>query len=478
MESWTAPVALLSEYAFRLAFALYVLLRRKGRNATTLAWILVILIVPLIGVVLYLLVGEVRIGARRARRHEEIVGRVRKRMLERAPSQPYPELPRQYVPIATLAEAVGDTLPRGGNLVDLEGDTERVIDALVRDIDAARRYCHLLYFIYLDDGSGRRVADALRRAAGRGVECRLLVDAVGSRAFLRSGLRRSLEAAGVRVEAALPASLFRVAFARIDLRNHRKLTVIDGRIAYTGSQNIADASFAPKRRYAPWVDATLRIEGPVVRDLHELFVEDWYLDAGEPLDHLLVEEIPPLRGGIPVQVMGTGPGSYNEALEQLVQAAIHLSREELILTTPYFVPDEGTVTALATAARRGVATTLVVPRRNDSRLVAAASRAFYQDLLDAGVEICEFTAGLLHAKTLTLDRDLALVTTANLDRRSFDLNFEISTVVYDSDFASQLRFLQRSYVERSVRIEPSRWACRPWTVRALHNAAGALSPLL
>jgi cardiolipin synthase len=238
------------------------------------------------------------------------------------------------------------------------------------------------------------------------------------------------------------------------------------------------ASFALKPRFAPWVDATVRIEGPAVADVQELFVQDWYLDTGEALVECL-SLVPPVHDpGIPVQVIGTGPDSRHEAVVRLIQAAFHLAREELILTTPYFVPDEGTLDALLTAAERGVRTVLVVPRHNDSRLVGAASRSLYEVLLESGIEIYEYTRGLLLAKTITVDRQLALVTTANLDRRSFELNYEASLVVYDADFASRLRWLQRTYMDDSVAVDAEEWRRRGWHRRILQNAAGAFAPIL
>ena len=469
------------EFVLKFILVSVILLRRRGgRSTAALAWIVLILAVPVIGLLAYLLIGEVRLGRRRIARHREIVSQVQASIPAKTadPQARNAEVPAAFRSIARLGEAVGGNLPRGGNSLRLISDTDLFIQALVEDIDAASQHCHLEFYIYLPDHSGTRVGEALIRAAARGVQCRLLVDAVGSRAFLRSPLRRTMEDASVRVVDALPANVLRMAFARLDLRNHRKIAVIDGCIAYTGSQNIADAEFAVKRKFGPWVDAMVRIVGPAVRDLQRLFVEDWYLDTDEALNELLSIEPPIADDGIAVQIMGTGPNSYNDALRQLTQAAFHTAREELILTTPYFVPDDATVIALRTAARRGVDTTLVLPARNDSPLVAAASRSFYHQLLEAGVKIFEFQKGMLHAKTMTIDRDLALVSTANLDRRSFELNFEVSVVVYDTDFASQLRFVQRAYVADSQAVDAGAWSRRPWPKVLVNNAVALVAPLL
>ena len=481
LNGWLAISVFVGEFVVKFTLIIMILIKRGDKKPSApLTWIVLILAVPILGVLAYLLVGETRFGRKRIARHREIVARVQAPAAISHISRPAysTELPQTYKPIATLAEAVASNIPHSGNTLKLIGDTDLFIEALVEDIQSAQEHCHLLFYIFLPDHSGKRIAEALIHAAKKGTHCRLLVDSVGSRVFLKSKLKTQMQEAGVHIVGALPANLLRMAFARIDLRNHRKIAVIDGKVAYTGSHNIADAEFLIKKRFGPWVDTTVRIVGPVVRDLQTLFIEDWYLDTDEALDGLLKIQPPVTRDGITIQIMGTGPNSYNDALRQLTQAAFHCAREELILTTPYFVPDEATAIALRTAARQGVETTLIVPARNDSPLVAAASRSFYEKLLDAGVKIYEFNKGLLHAKTMTIDRDLAFLSTANLDRRSFELNFEVSIVVYNSDFASQLRFMQRSYIEDSTQVDAALWRKRPWPKVLVHNAVGMVGPLL
>ncbi len=466
-------------YALHLFFVFRILLRPRVRATSPVAWILFIVAVPFAGIVLYLLIGEVRTGSRRKRRHRRIQADIRS-VLRRAwrDDDATGIVPLGTESLARLARLGSETLPRGGNRLTLLTGAHSFLEALVRDIEAAREHVHLLFYIYLDDRAGRAIADALIRAQARGIQCRLLVDHVGSDEFLRSELCRELERAGVRVVAALPTSIARIARIRLDMRNHRKIAVLDGRIGYTGSHNIAEEAFHPKPRFAPWVDATLRIDGPTVRDLQVLFIEDWYMDSAENLDHLIAMDPGRHQDGRVVQIVGTGVNSQNRALVQVIQSAVHMAREELIVTTPYFVPDEGTLAAITTAAVRGVHTIVVVPARNDSPLVALASRSFYQPLLDAGAEIHEFTRGLLHAKTITVDRDFAMVSTANLDRRSFEINFELSTLVYDSDFASELRMLQMGYLDDCRRVDGRKWESRRWPRRLAENVAGLFSPLL
>lgn len=481
-EAFNALAAFASATALivvNTVFVVFVLLRPRVRQPSSLAWILVIVVLPVAGIVLYLAVGEVRTGSRRKRRHRTIQRNIRA-VVRKAWSASSGDtvVPWGTESIARLARLGDETRPRQGNRLTLLATADSFVRSLVADIDAAERHVHLLFYIYLDDEVGRAVASALIRARERDVACRLLVDNVGSTDFLRSRLCRELRDAGVRVVAALPTRITQIVSIRFDMRNHRKIGVVDGRVGYTGSHNVASEHFHPKPRFGPWVDATLRIVGPAVRDLQALFIEDWYMDTTENLDHLIAYTPKEHADGRIVQIVGTGVNSQNEALVRVIQSAVHMAREELIITTPYFVPDDGTLAALTTAAIRGVRTIIVVPARNDSPLVALASRSFYDTLMDAGVEVHEYTRGLLHAKTITVDRDFALVSTANLDRRSFEINFEISTLIYDSDFASQLRLLQMRYLEDCVRVDAARWAARHWPRRLAENAAGLVSALL
>jgi cardiolipin synthase len=319
---------------------------------------------------------------------------------------------------------------------------------------------------------------ALDRAARRGIECRVLLDGIGSRAFLAGGRADALRASGVRLVEALPVGFLRSRFGRIDLRNHRKIVVIDRKIGYIGSHNLAAKDFKIKEKYAPWIDATMRVAGPSVNDLQRIFVEDWYLETDEDLRRLVGQGSLDGHTQSMAQVLGTGPATYESAMPQLILSIVHMAEEEVVLTTPYFVPDEPSLAALLTAARRGVRTVLVVPEHNDSLFVKLASRKFFQRLLDSGVEIWQYRGGLLHAKTIVVDGKTCLMTSANLDRRSFELNLEASLVVYDAATSSRLRRVQEGYLSRSTRIRPFDWYRRPAWKRLIENAVGLLSPLL
>ncbi len=482
--SWITVIVLASDWIIRIGLAIRIIMRRAS-VPVSLAWLLIVLFMPFIGFAVYLLIGENRLGRRRVRRFNELAQGIdaqatsmwRHHHVEWQPEEDF------YRHAAKLGAAVSGLPPLTGNSLDLISDSGEMLDRLIADIDAARDHCHLLYFIWMEGGRGAEVAQALIRAAGRGVECRVLVDAVGSKGFLRSAEARALRQAGVRVVAALPVNPLRMLLARIDLRNHRKLAVIDGRVGYTGSQNITDDTFKfnPRRGIGPWIDASIRLDGPAAHALQVVFLRDWMLDSGErfeTLERYFPQEVLRTETGSVLHVIPSGPGAPIDAVQQTFLSTIYTAREEIIITTPYFVPDEASKAALCMAAMRGVEVTIVVPERLDAPVVAAASRAHYLDLLDAGVRIFHYRGGLLHSKTMTADRKLAIIGSANLDMRSFWLNFEITLFIYDDDFSSLVRFMQVDYLNRAHLIHRDRWAQRRLLHRFLDNCAQLFSPLL
>jgi len=457
-----------------------ILLRPRGTSDARLAWIVFIVLAPILGAVAYMFLAAPRIAGRRRRTHAYVHAAFRGMRRDRIETlvEAAADIPSPYDRVFSLAGAVSETDVIGGNQLTLSRTPEEFTDDFIADLDAATSTIHVLTYIYLDDEVGRRVGEHLMAASAKGVTVRLQVDSVGSRDFLHSDLRRRIEDAGVQLVEMLPARIIRVMFARMDLRNHRKIAVIDNRVGWVGSRNIASPAFAPKARYAPWVDCMARLQGPALHDLQTLFVEDWRVGTGESLDNLLREPTQAPVGSSCCQIVGTGPNFNNDALPQVLQACFYAARDELVLTTAYYVPDVATEAALRSAALRGVRTTLIVPARNDSHLVGLASRSHYAGLIDAGVSIHEFTPGLLHAKTMTVDHSLFMMGSANLDRRSLELNFEVSLFGWCPEFASRLRFLQQAYLEDSRPVNAHRWTALPAPQRLLHNLAGLLSPLL
>ena len=255
--------------------------------------------------------------------------------------------------------------------------------------------------------------------------------------------------------------------------------VIDDRITYCGSQNCADPEFLVKAKYAPWVDAVMRFEGPIARQNQFLFATDWMTYVDEDLDELLRRPLSmPVSGGVPAQVIGTGPTVRYSAMPETFEALMFAARREIVISTPYYVPNESLQTALCTTAFRGVDTTIIFPARNDSWIVGAASRSYYADLLAAGVKIYEYVGGLLHTKSLTLDGEVTLIGSANMDRRSFDLNYENNILFYDVALTADVRQRQQEYIARSQPVTKEMvWA---WSMsrRLWNNSVATVGPVL
>lgn len=482
-KTWFVVILFTLDAITRVFVALRIILRRQPVPAS-LAWLLLLLFVPFFSPFLYFLIGEHRLGTRRAVKLEKLTKQRGLQALElwRVRAVEQMDAGSAFRSVSSLCTAVTGFVPVGGNQLELMDDASLVLTRLCEDIGKAKDHCHLLYYIWQPVGGGEKVGEALIAAAKRGVVCRVLADGVGSKRFFKSELYKRMVTSGVHVVAALDVNPLRMLLARVDLRNHRKVAVIDGLIGYCGSQNLTDETYRASRRKhtGPWIDTTARIEGPAVQPLQNIFLKDWECDSEEDLPDLNRFFPAPLRTGGKsiVQVVPSGPGPQPDTIHQALLSMLYSAKSEIIMTTPYFVPDEATKSALINAALRGVKVTLVLPDELDMPVVAAASRSHYQDLLEVGVTILHHLDGLLHAKTATIDGELALVTSANLDMRSFWLNFEISMFVYDDDFAGMLRHLQVKYMHESEQIHLDEWRKRSIVKRFVDNTARLFSPLL
>ena len=474
---WTGLVLLI-----HLAFLARAILRSHREPASRLAWVVVMIGLPVVGILAYLLLGETSIGRHRATRLREVLARLphvsETPGADATPLQP--TVPDRYAPLFHVGHSVNGFEPVGGNRAALMADSNTAIESMVADIDVAQDHVHLTFYIWLPDTNGLKVVEALKRAAARKVTCRAMADGLGSRTMAASEHWKAMRDAGVHVATTLPIGnlLLRPLRGRIDLRNHRKILVIDNRITYCGSQNCADPEFRIKAKYAPWVDAMMRFEGPIARQNQHLFVSDWMAQVNEDVSDLLRQPLPHGEPGFTAQVIGTGPTQRYAAMPEVFETLMYAARRELVITTPYYVPNEAMQSALCASARRGVATTIVFPAKNDSWIVGAASRSYYGDLLAAGVRIFEYQGGLLHTKSLTLDGEVTLIGSANMDRRSFDLNYENNILLYDPALTTEMRRRQDAYLVKSRLVTADDVACWSVTRRIWNNTIAMLGPVL
>lgn len=467
-------------------FALRIIWVRRPPGVA-MAWILIVTIMPVVGISAYLLVGERPIGRERRRRIEEIAPAYFQMtdLFDARFSETTQHIDNKFRAMAVLAENHGGMPPVPGNALALYSDAQTILHGMITDIDAARTRCDLEFYIWNPGGTADLVGEALIRAASRGVACRVLLDELGSSGFWKSDWPKRLQAGGIKLVKACAIHPLKLQFGRADLRLHRKIVAIDQHIAWTGSLNLVDpAFFKQDAGVGEWVDAMTRVVGPAALALTTVFEGDWAIESGniagfsQFLEHMRATQIPEAAGDLRLQVVPTGPSYKSGNMSHMLLSAVLDARKEVVLTTPYFVPDEALFQGLQTAACRGVDVTLIVPQRVDSKLVRYASRSYMDDLLSVGVKIQQFTGGLLHTKSMVVDREFTIFGSVNLDMRSLRLNYEITLMIYDAGFSQQVRALQDKYLARSIPIDPVAWADRPLRERLKENAAQLMAPLL
>ena len=446
------------------------------------AWIFIVMSFPVVGICLYVLIGERPVGRKLTRK----INRMNREYsvitedMRRNYADDKQKLPIEARLFSHLAASNNGTPVVAGNQVELHTNSLQILQLFIDEINQAKESLHLEFYIWALGGDADRVGEAMIAAAKRGIACRVLLDSLGSKDWFKSKWPARFRNAGIEVTEALPVQIGRFQFRRADIRLHRKIFVIDSAIVWTGSMNLVDPrTFKQDSGVGEWVDAMVRVEGPVAAQFELTFSFDWSVDNPK-ITHFKDHKPPiaPREGGVIAQEFASGPVYRDDILYQVMLSAIVDANEELTITTPYFGPDDGLMQALMATARRGVKVTLIVPKLNDSKLVAWSSKSYYADLLNSGVLIAEFHGGLLHTKSLMVDRKAAIFGSVNFDQRSLRLNFEISLIVYDGDFCAKLETLIESYLAQSDYVNPKLWAERPRWQHYLENAAHLTSPLL
>ncbi len=450
-----------------------VLIQRRGRPTAALAWILALMSVPVVGLVLWWLGGRRHMARRRRRKrraHRTMAQRFEtlRDELDAPPSHGAAMVPFRDLP-TELTESV--FLPSSGNDVELL-DSHDAFDVMERDIRAAKHHVHALFYIWKNDDTGRRFCEALMEKAREGKRVRVLCDAIGS-PVMATKFSRPLRKAGVQVARFLPPQWFSRS-PRINFRNHRKILVVDGAVGVIGGFNIGD------EYRKTWRDLGVRIEGPAVDQLQEIFTDDWYYATNEDLaDADYFGKSPPRPGGdASCATIASGPDMRQSPIHDALFVAMNGCRERLYIMTPYFIPSRALQAALRAAVYRGVDVRIMLPAKSDVMLVRYAARSYYLELLEIGVRIFEYQPAMLHAKVTVFDEDLVLVGSANLDSRSFRLNFEASTFVASSRLCAELTARFHSDLEHCEEIHLQAVLDRPWHANLVDATAHLLSPLL
>ncbi|MBF4608809.1 cardiolipin synthase [Curtobacterium sp. VKM Ac-1393] len=479
MEHWltvaVTVLAVLLDLAIRAFSIIYVPINRKPQTAT--AWLLAIFLIPYIGFIVFLVIGSTKLPRARREKQTEINAYILEQTegIERV-RRDHP-WPLWLESITTLNRELGAMPLVGGNSAELYPDSEESIAEMTRAIDQSRRFVHVEFYIATLDDTTRPFFDALARAQARGVTVRFLLDHWASRGY--PGYKDTLafmDRAGIEWHLMLPLLPLQGKFQRPDLRNHRKIMVLDGSVAFTGSQNLIDASYDMKSHIEKgmvYKDLFARFEGPVVAGLNALFVTDWYSET----DELLLRESDPVqradRGdALDCQVVPSGPGFDGENNLRLFNALLYSAQKKVSITSPYFVPDDSMLYAITTTAQRGVEVELFVGEMGDHAMTWHAQRSYYEGLLRAGVKIWLYRAPtILHAKHFTIDDEVSVIGSSNMDMRSFSLNLEVSVMVRGHRFVDALREVQHAYKEHSFELTLDEWDERPRRSKVLDNVA-------
>jgi cardiolipin synthase len=462
------------------------LISRKLNITVTLSWILLIVFLPIAGLTLYWLFGSQKLG----RRRQKLGKRIREHYMdtynltEDSVDPADLDTDPHFNDLARAVEGMTGFAPMEGNKVKLLDTDKKIFAAMVEDIEAANETVFAEFYIIDPAGMPLDVLNALIKASERGCDVKLLADAIGSRPFFKSEWPDKLEAAGVDVVTSLPVGLIKSISKRTDLRNHRKLLILDQRVGYIGSCNLTDPKlFKPDD--GDWVDLMARIEGPFAESLSVILAADFIYDqtvgdfTRSDLDTFPSRTIHTKQKGPAVlQLAPSGPEMSQSVIYETIVSAIFSAQDRIRIVTPYFVPDEALLLALTNAARRGLDVELVLPADGDSIMVRYASAATFDALLSAGVKIGRFHGGMLHTKALIIDEDISLIGTVNMDLRSFHLNLEVTMIAYDETVNSDLNAIFENYLKETDWIDQEKWSERGRIDRAKENVFRLVSPLL
>ncbi|MCK9918624.1 MULTISPECIES: cardiolipin synthase [Microbacterium] len=480
--TWWVVLTFLVDLTVRVTAIIVV--PRNRRPTAAMAWLLAIYFIPIVGVLLFLLIGNPRLPRKRRRKQQAINDYIREQSTGLDFGRTRPDPPEWMRAVVRLNRNLGALPISGGNAARLTSDYQTSLDEMAAEIRTAEKFVHVEFYIFQSDASTENFFAALEEARSRGVVVRALLDHWANRGkpYYRRTLRRLTEM-GAIWHLMLEVKPLKGKYQRPDLRNHRKLLVVDGRVAYTGSQNVTDSTYNLRkniRRGLHWVDLMVRVEGPAVASIDAVFLSDWYSETDEVLaDYLELDGLTLSDAGtLDCQVVPSGPGFEFQNNLKMFLALLFAARERIIIVSPYFVPDESLLLAITTACQRGVHVELFVSEEGDQAMVYHAQRSYYEALLRAGVQIWMYRKPfILHSKSLTIDDEVAVIGSSNMDMRSFGLNLEISLLVRGEEFVTDLRAVEDMYRDLSRELTLEEWMRQPLRSTVLDNLARLTSAL-
>ena len=479
------PWWLLAVFVFDVTvrIAAIIIVPRNRRPTAAMAWLLAIYFIPIVGIFLFLLIGTPRPPRVRRRRQRAINEYIQKATAGLDFGTLRPDAPEWFTSLVTLNRNLGAMPLSGDNDAHLISDYQESLDAMADSIRRAKKYVHVEFYILQSDTTTDNFFRALEEVAARGVTVRVLLDHWANRGkpFYRKTLRR-LTAMGAQWHLMLPVQPLRGKYQRPDLRNHRKLLVVDGDVAFMGSQNVTDSTYNLRKnikRGMHWVDLMARLEGPVVGSVDAVFLSDWYSETHEILDGEAEEfDLTRATGDLDCQIVPSGPGFEFENNLRLFLGLLYSAQRRIVLVSPYFVPDEAMLLAITTACHRGVEVELFVSEQGDQAMVYHAQRSYYEVLLRAGVRVWMYRKPyILHTKAFTIDEEVAVIGSSNMDMRSFGLNMEISMMVRGEEFVQEMRRVEDKYRSLSRELTLEEWNRQPLRSTVLDNLARLTSAL-
>lgn len=446
------------------------------RPTTAMAWLLGIFFVPALGLILFLLFGNFKLSRRRTEQQQLVNERVRAGTAALSDVTSEYSGPEWVQSAAELNRRLGSIPLVDGNQVELIPGYPDSIRAMTEAVRKAKRFVNAEFYIMSTDHVTDDLLTALEEAADRGVQVRVLFDHIGTlRVKGYNKLLKRLKASRIQWRRMLPLLPIHGQWRRPDLRNHRKIMVIDGEVAFTGSQNLIEPSYNnPKHRKAgrEWIELMACLRGPIVPTLNVVFATDWLSETDESLEDQLQVTAEPSPGGVTAQVVPSGPGFTTENNLRLFNTLIYSAQHRISVCSPYFVPDDSLLYAITTAAQRGVDVELFVSEKGDQFLVHHAQQSYYEALLRAGVRIYLYKAPfVLHAKHFTIDDEVAVLGSSNMDMRSFSLNLEVSVMLLGADAVNSMRAVEDTYRDISHELRLEDWMRRPLAARYVDNVA-------